>query len=344
MRFVGRGCLVALLGLLGCSWFSGDADPLAPPDNAWYNSSFFRPIFGDFNRLPTVPLEAYDAGELRPRGEYLTKAVAACGSCHGADPVDPDSPLSGGRQLGDRFGVVAAPNITPDTESGIGGWNVADVVRALRASIDRDGRPLSLEAHGHLRWMADKDAKAIAVYVLSQPAVKNELSRRRLGPFERNSLFIMPQHSEVKGYVPQPQASTAVAYGRYLSHHVAQCVYCHSPDGGKDDDYRFSGGVNLSWLLKQIEPGEKRESSEAVFRDRFETAWKTGDYPLEGGDIRGSSVEGIQEWSEAEVVNYLRTGITTTGFKMDPRFCPWTFYSRMSEQDLTAIALYLKSR
>src|SRR5690606_4214957 len=65
-----------------------------------------------------------DAGE-PARGRYLGHA-GGCLSCHTAEHADA-VPLAGGRALPTPCGPFYAPNITPDPDTGIGGWSVDDV-------------------------------------------------------------------------------------------------------------------------------------------------------------------------------------------------------------------------
>lgn len=210
-------------------------------DRAWYNKTGFRSVFGDFDRLePVAVVDPAQKAALVERGRYLATGLAACGSCHGVDSTQPETPLAGGRKMADRFGDLVAPNITPDRETGIGAWNVPEVVRAIRSSIDREGRPLSIDLHSGYRWLSDEDSRAIAVYLLAQQPLANQVERRRLGGVERNRLGLFSQHSEVPGYVPAPRVkgkggvreATKVEYGRYLASHVARCESCHTGGGG----------------------------------------------------------------------------------------------------------------
>lgn len=68
------------------------------------------------------------------RGSYLVNTIMACGNCH--TPKDSagmpiaEKELSGGLSTTPAFNATA-PNITPDKESGIGGWSDADIGHAL---------------------------------------------------------------------------------------------------------------------------------------------------------------------------------------------------------------------
>src|SRR5581483_8328926 len=70
------------------------------------------------------------------RGRYLATA-ADCGSCH----TEPGSnhAFAGGRPIETPFGVLAAPNITPDQETGIGTWTDDQFDAAVRQGRSRNG-------------------------------------------------------------------------------------------------------------------------------------------------------------------------------------------------------------
>ena len=64
------------------------------------------------------------------RGAYILRA-AGCATCH-TDVANGGAFLAGGRMLSSPWGAIAVPNITPDPETGIGGWSDEDFIRALR--------------------------------------------------------------------------------------------------------------------------------------------------------------------------------------------------------------------
>src|SRR5438477_3878438 len=69
------------------------------------------------------------------RGKALAEA-ADCASCHTADPA---KPFAGGKRIDTPFGAIYSPNLTPDHETGIGGWSDQDFHGALRYGKDPDG-------------------------------------------------------------------------------------------------------------------------------------------------------------------------------------------------------------
>lgn len=76
------------------------------------------------------------------------------------------------------FGVVYAPNLTPDLETGIGSWSEADFVRALKTGkhMGGTGRPiLAPMPWPGLSRLPEADLKAIYAYLHSIPAVANRV-------------------------------------------------------------------------------------------------------------------------------------------------------------------------
>lgn len=72
--------------------------------------------------MPGLPDYALgDTAGLVERGEYIVRDVAVCGHCHAADPQrDPDGALSGGYEFSNwRLGTIRAPNLTPDSATGL---------------------------------------------------------------------------------------------------------------------------------------------------------------------------------------------------------------------------------
>ena len=195
--------------------------------NAWYNTSFFKPLFGDFDTVEDVPETPRESRRLYARGRYLVKSLAACGTCHGATLTDPNSALSGGRVMTDEYGEVVAANITSDISTGIGGWSIASIARAITSSIDKDGQALSLKAHEGYHSIADRDARAIATYLKKTKSVSHEVERRDIGGLTRRSYGLVSRHKPRKGYVPQPKSASSALYGQYLVQSVADCGRCH---------------------------------------------------------------------------------------------------------------------
>lgn len=105
---------------------------------------------------------------LSARGEYLFK-VASCAFCH-----NPDG--RGGQKISWRpFGTLWVRNITPDRETGIGGWTEPAIARAIRSGIAADGRALHWQGMiwDHASNWDEEDIRALLVYLRKLPAVRN---------------------------------------------------------------------------------------------------------------------------------------------------------------------------
>lgn len=121
------------------------------------------------------------------RGEYLVELLG-CGVCHtdGALSGVPDMErsLAGSRigiafsnPLSERYpGVVYPPNITPDIETGIGGWSDAQIANAVRTGIGRHGqrRIATMPWQGYAK-LSDEDVSAIVSYLHSIDAVSHQV-------------------------------------------------------------------------------------------------------------------------------------------------------------------------
>ena len=80
------------------------------------------------------------------RGNYLVNTTAACNNCHTPRLAPPGAGtnlqlrLSGGFQVfNEPFFAVKGSNVTPDRDTGIGGWSIADIKRALTEGVRPNG-------------------------------------------------------------------------------------------------------------------------------------------------------------------------------------------------------------
>jgi mono/diheme cytochrome c family protein len=119
------------------------------------------------------------------RGKYLVH-FGGCNDCHtpGYFFGKPDmAQYLGGSDVAFEIpglGAFAGPNITPDKETGIGGWTTEQIVTTLQTGARPDGRILApIMPWRSFAGMSKQDATAIAAYLKSVPPVH----RRVAGPF-----------------------------------------------------------------------------------------------------------------------------------------------------------------
>src|SRR4029077_18103396 len=115
----------------------------------------------------------------RARGEYVVKS-GTCFLCH--VQMNPDgSYVEGSFGAGGMRGTIAhvgtvfTRNLTPDPDTGLGGWSADDLRRVLRDGRSRDGRALSpLDMPWTvLTGLDDADIDAVHGYLQSLPPVRN---------------------------------------------------------------------------------------------------------------------------------------------------------------------------
>jgi mono/diheme cytochrome c family protein len=124
-------------------------------------------------------LPAGDGQSPRARGEYLVKS-GTCFLCHAQ--MNPDGSYvenafgAGGMRVTiAEIGTVFTRNLTPDPETGLGGWSADDLRHVLRDGRSRDGRALSpLDMPWTvLAGLDDADIDAVHDYLQSLPPVRN---------------------------------------------------------------------------------------------------------------------------------------------------------------------------
>jgi mono/diheme cytochrome c family protein len=126
---------------------------------------------------PRAPAPATAPVEGVARGGYLVNTISHCGACH--TPSNPDGSPDMARFLAGTFdpGLGAVPNITPDRETGIGGWTEEQIAAFLRTGVEPDGKQtgglMALMIEGGLKDMTEADALAVAAYLKTVPAVRN---------------------------------------------------------------------------------------------------------------------------------------------------------------------------
>ena len=249
------------------------------------------------------------------KGEYLTIA-ADCAACH----TVPGSgkPFAGGRPIETPFGNVVASNITPDRETGIGGWAGVDFRAALTTGIGKGGMHLyPAMPYVYYSKMTDKDVEAIWAYLSTVQPVRNRVISNQL-PFPYNiraslwfwNLLYRPQ----PGWNAVPGKSAEWNRGAYLVEGPMHCGACHTPKSflGGDTNAKFQGYSIQGWHAPNI----------------------TNDNRL-----------GLGTWSADDIARYLKTGHNMVAAASGPMGEEVErSSSKISDQDLKAVAVYLKDQ
>jgi mono/diheme cytochrome c family protein len=198
--------------------------------------------------------QAFDPA-LVQRGAKLT-TLALCANCHSATPA---APMAGGFPIQTPFGTVYSTNITPDVDTGIGGWTEAAFARAMTHGVSRDGHHLyPAFPYDHYTRMAPGDIQAIYAYVMTRdplhaPAHANEL-RFPFGfrPLLAGWKLLFLDHTPVA-----PDASKDASWNRgaYIAQAMGHCAACHSPRqafGQVDTTHYLGGGEAEGWYVPAL--------------------------------------------------------------------------------------------
>ncbi len=132
-----------------------------------------------FTPGPFVPDGVRDADW--NRGAYLVEGLGHCGECHTSrgflGAMDRGVAYAG---TADGPDGKAVPNITPDRETGIGGWSAVDLTYFLDTGILPDGDvagglmdEVVREGTGRL---TPEDRRAMAVYLRALPPIGNKIA------------------------------------------------------------------------------------------------------------------------------------------------------------------------
>jgi mono/diheme cytochrome c family protein len=144
----------------------------------------------------TAPESATAQSTQVDRGKYLV-TLGSCTDCHtpGYFFGKPDmNRFLGGSEVGFEIpglGIFHGPNLTPDKETGLGGWTDAQIIAAIRTGKRPDGRELAPIMPWHaFAVLTDADVSAIVAYLRSIKPVVNKVPGP-FGPTEKPGPFVM---------------------------------------------------------------------------------------------------------------------------------------------------------
>lgn len=229
---------------------------------------------------------------------------ASCAGCHGKN-------LAGTEFFNDpALGYIPAPNLTAG-QGGIGGtYSGTDFVRAIRHGVAADEKPLMIMPSRAYWHFSDEDLGAVIAFLQASAPVDNDLGEKNLKPVGRILLaagaFGEVFAAEVLDHTaPRPATPERGVTAAYGEYLVntGDCRACHGET--------LSGG-------QSAEPGAPASP-----------------------DLTPDGVLAI--WSEAGFIETMRTGVTPYGRQLDSKFMPYEGYGHMTDDDLTAMFLFLQS-
>ena len=260
--------------------------------------------------------------DLIKQGEYLARA-GDCVACHTAKG---GKPFAGGLPMETPIGVIYSTNITPD-KTGLGDYSFEDFDKAVRHGVAKSGSTLypAMPYPSYAR-VSDSDMQALYAYFMKgvEPVAQENkdsdipwpLSMR--WPLAAWRWMFAPA---VEEHQAQAVVDPVISRGAYLVEGLGHCGACHTPRALTMQEKALSATDGNAFLA--------------------------GSAPLEGWiakSLRGDHKDGLGSWSEEQLVQFLKTGRSDRsavfGGMSDVVVHSMQY---MSENDLTAIARYLKS-
>ncbi len=177
--------------------------------------------------LTPADTAANEATDSVSRGAYLATA-AGCVSCH-TDDANDGIPWAGGHALDTPYGTFYAPNITPDTATGIGGWSDADFIAALKHGVAPDGSNYyPAFPYPSYAGISDADARAMKAYLDTVAPVTQRNRPHELHWYVpgRWAMRLWAALFAPWEYAPPPPDNER---GAYLVRHLGHCGECHTP-------------------------------------------------------------------------------------------------------------------
>jgi mono/diheme cytochrome c family protein len=273
-----------------------------------------------------VPLTQYSTG--KPTGvpadfqgdelaqaKYLTEA-ADCEACHTAEG---GKPFAGGRAFVTAFGTLYTPNITADTETGIGAWSDADFLKALHQGVNKKGQHLyPAFPYASYTYLTDQDVLAIKKYIFSLPPQKNVPPANTLHfPYSIRGLMAIwgALYNPDTRFQPVADKSASWNRGAYLAEGLGHCGECHTPRTllqSLDNRSKFAGGLSEGWRAY---------------------------------NLTGDKTSGIGAWSADDLSTYLRTGHSADrGTAFGPMaLAVHLSFQKLTPTDVSSIVEYVQS-
>jgi mono/diheme cytochrome c family protein len=273
-------------------------------------------------RIPHSSLaEAANAAPVdAPDGEYVQR-LGDCVACHST--VDGE-PFAGGLKMGTPMGALYSTNITPDPDTGIGKYSLADFDNAVRRGVAKDGRRLyPAMPYPSYAKLTDDDVRKLYGYFMLSVKPAHEQNRPTEISFPLNQRWLLALWSGVflhdEPYRPKANHDASWNRGAYLVQGLGHCGACHTERG---------------WAFNEVALDER---SDDYLGGALLDAWYAS-------NLRGDETLGLGNWSAEDISRFLKSGhnahATVYGSMLDAFNNSTQF---MSDEDFAGIARYLKS-
>ncbi|MCC5091207.1 cytochrome c [Xanthomonas campestris] len=254
------------------------------------------------------------------QGEYVAR-LSDCVACHSTPG---HAPFTGGLGMESPLGTITTTNITPDKDTGIGQYSLADFDRALRHGVAKDGHRLyPAMPYPSYAKLSDQDVTALYAYFMHgvKPVRRENESTGIKWPLNMRWPLALWSgvFTESGSYKPVEGKDAQWNRGAYIVEGPGHCGSCHTPRGlafneqglhAADPDF-LSGALLDGWYAP---------------------------------NLRGDAKRGIGTWAEDDMFQFLKTGRNKHAVvfgSMTEAFNNSLQY--LTDQDLRAVSHYLKT-
>ena len=266
-----------------------------------------------------------DTAAMVEKGRYLATA-GDCSACHTAAD---GQPFAGGLALISPIGIIYSSNITPDRETGIGGYSLNDFDRALRYGISPSGSTL-YPAMPYPSYARLRDDDVLSLYAYFMHGVTPVHVANHANGIRWPLSLRWPLSIWRKLFAPDPDQLTAaaihyadpvVARGAYLVQGLEHCGSCHTPRA-----------ITLQ------EKALDESGSDYLAGGQVQDGWSAV-------NLRSNAAAGLGRWSAKDLVDLLKVGHSVAHGVIGSAMGDVVVHStqHLHEDDLAAIAAYLKS-
>ncbi|MEI2265891.1 c-type cytochrome [Erwinia sp. CGal63] len=265
-----------------------------------------------------------NGAELIKRGEYLARA-GDCVACHTKMGGEP---FAGGLSMATPIGNIYSTNITPDKKTGIGDYSYDDFQKAVRHGVAKNGDTLyPAMPYPSYAVVSDEDMHALYAYFMHGVKPVEAANQKSDIPWPLSmrwplSIWRGLFAPDVKAFTPIKGQDAVLARGQYLVEGLGHCGACHTPRSLTMQEKALNDSEGSDYLAGSSAPIDGFTAS----------------------NLRGDNRDGLGRWSEDDLTQFLRYGRNdhTAAFGGMTEVVQHSL-QHLSDEDITAIARYLKS-
>lgn len=270
---------------------------------------------------PSQTVAELNNPQLIQEGAYIAR-IADCVACH---TTPGGAPYAGGLAMQTPLGAIYSTNITPDPETGIGHYSLADFTRAVKHGVTPDNQPLyPAMPYPSYAIMPDEDISALYAFFMHEVAAVSQVNGESTIPWPMNMRWPMSwwqlMFAPEREFVADAGLNAEENRGAYLIEGPGHCGACHTPRGiaYQEQAMSLAKGSNSDFLSGAVIDGWRAKS------------------------LR-SEAQGLSSWSHEELALFFKTGRTDKVAAFGAMSDVIEHSTRyMKDADINAMAAYLK--